>query len=206
MKLKDEFRKSHFTQQSVRSNFWFQLVPFSLNWLVRVVSDRSVRYNGKHLRSQRALEKTTSSPVSSWKRDLHFTWSSEPYDCPAACSAKGVPSFLSYFKAQSNSPASGEPSTSRSAVKRSSDYSQSTHCSIIFLSLRNGTKHGAKLSFCNCQGFCPPLLALSFKFTALLRTPDTWCRKPSIIHQLHSVPVNSNQRNKVFKSSENQRK
>ena len=37
--------------------------------------------------------------------------------------AKGVRSFLSYFKALSNGPAPGiEPSTSRSAVKRSTDW------------------------------------------------------------------------------------
>ena len=44
MKFKDEFGKSHITQQSMRSNFWFGRVP------VRVVSDRSVRYNGRHPR------------------------------------------------------------------------------------------------------------------------------------------------------------
>ena len=36
--------------------------------------------------------------VFSWRRDRHFTWSSEPREGLAACSAKGVPSFLSYFK------------------------------------------------------------------------------------------------------------
>ena len=36
--------------------------------------------------------------------------------------AKGVPSFLSYFKALSNGPVPGiEPATSRFAVKRSTD-------------------------------------------------------------------------------------
>ena len=45
IKFKDEFGKSHITQQSIRSNFWFGRVP------VRVVSDRSVRYNGRHPRS-----------------------------------------------------------------------------------------------------------------------------------------------------------
>ena len=40
----------------------------------------------------------------------------------AACSAKGVPSFLSYFKTLSTGPALGiKPATSRSAVKRSTD-------------------------------------------------------------------------------------
>ena len=49
-------------------------------------------------------------------------WSSEPREGQATCSAKGVPSFLSYFKTLSIGPApENEPSTSRSAVKRSTD-------------------------------------------------------------------------------------
>ena len=52
--------------------------------------------------------------------DRHFTWSSEPREGPAACSAKGVPSFNSYFKTVSFGPVPRiEPSTSCSAVKRS---------------------------------------------------------------------------------------
>ena len=34
--------------------------------------------------------------VSYWRRDRHVTWSSQPPEGPAACSAKGLPSFLSY--------------------------------------------------------------------------------------------------------------
>ena len=42
------------------------------------------------------------------------------YEGPAACSAKGVPSFNSYFKTVSVGPVPRiEPSTSCSAVKRS---------------------------------------------------------------------------------------
>ena len=49
-----------------------------------------------------------------------FTWSSEPRESQAACSAKVVPSFLSYFKTFSvGLPPGIEPATSRSAVKRS---------------------------------------------------------------------------------------
>ena len=60
--------------------------------------------------------------VSYWRRDGHFTWSSEPRKGLAACSAKEVPSFLSHFKTLSNGPAPGiEPATSRSAVKCSTD-------------------------------------------------------------------------------------
>jgi len=54
--------------------------------------------------------------------DRHFRWSSEPREGLAACSAKGVPSFLSYFKTLSIGPAPGiEPATSCFVVKRSSD-------------------------------------------------------------------------------------
>ena len=52
--------------------------------------------------------------VSNWTRDRHFTWSSEPREGLACCSAKGVPSFIGYL---SIGPAPGiEPATSRSAV------------------------------------------------------------------------------------------
>ena len=52
-----------------------------------------------------------------------WTWSSEPREGLAACSAKEVPSFLSYFKALSIGSAPGiEPATSRSAVERSTDW------------------------------------------------------------------------------------
>ena len=60
--------------------------------------------------------------ASYWSRDRHFTWSPEPCKGLAARGAKGVPSFLSYFKTLSIGPAPGiEPATSRSAVKRSTD-------------------------------------------------------------------------------------
>ena len=46
-----------------------------------------------------------------WKYELrwvrHFTWSSEPCEGLAACRAKEVPSFLSYFKTLSIGPAPG---------------------------------------------------------------------------------------------------
>ena len=52
--------------------------------------------------------------VSNWRRDRHFTWSSEPREGLACCSAKGVPSFLGYFKTLSIGPAPGnERATSR---------------------------------------------------------------------------------------------
>ena len=52
-----------------------------------------------------------------------FYGSSKPRESLAACSAKGVPSFPSYFKTVSIGPTPGiEPATSRSAVKRSTDW------------------------------------------------------------------------------------
>ena len=52
-----------------------------------------------------------------------LTWSSAPRENLSAYSAKGVPSFLSYFKTLSIGPAPGiEPATSRSEVKRSTDW------------------------------------------------------------------------------------
>ena len=56
--------------------------------------------------------------VSNWKRDRHFTWSSELCRGLVACSAKAVPSFLSYFKTLSIGPVLGiGPATSHLAVK-----------------------------------------------------------------------------------------
>ena len=61
--------------------------------------------------------------VSYWRRYRHFTLSSEPREGLNACGAKEVPSFLSYFKTLSIGPApKNEPTTSRSAVKRSTDW------------------------------------------------------------------------------------
>ena len=58
--------------------------------------------------------------VSNWRRDSHFTWSSEPRESLAACSARGVPSFLSYSKTLSIGLARvTEPTISRTAVMRS---------------------------------------------------------------------------------------
>ena len=72
----------------------------------------------------------------------------------------------------------------------------------ISLSLCNMIKHGAKLSFCNCQRILPSNLviisviinnahsiALFFNF-ALHWSTVTWCIKLWIIHELHCIPVN----------------
>ena len=61
-------------------------------------------------------------------------WSSEPREGLAACSAKEVPSFLSYFKTLSNGPAPEiEPATSRSAVKCSTDWANPATVDIVQL-------------------------------------------------------------------------
>ena len=58
--------------------------------------------------------------VSYWRQDGHFSWSSKPREGLPVCSAKAVPSFLSYFKTLSIGPGPGiKPATSCSAVKRS---------------------------------------------------------------------------------------
>ena len=73
--------------------------------------------------STKVLIEHTIFYVSYWRRDRHFTWSSEPREGLAACSTKVVPSFLSYFKTLSIGPAPGmEPATSRSAVTRPTDW------------------------------------------------------------------------------------
>ena len=54
-----------------------------------------------------------------WRGDCHFSWSSEPREGLATCSAKREPSFVSYFKTLSIGPVPGfEPATSLSAVTR----------------------------------------------------------------------------------------
>ena len=73
--------------------------------------------------ASKVLIEDTIFYVSNWRRDRHFTWSSEPREGLAVCRAKEVPSFLSYFKTLSIGPTKGiEPATSRSAFKRSTDW------------------------------------------------------------------------------------
>ena len=69
------------------------------------------------------IEDTSFTSPSGDGRDRHFTWSSEPREGLAACSAKGVTSLLSYFKTLSIGPAPGiEPATIRSAGNRYNDW------------------------------------------------------------------------------------
>ena len=73
--------------------------------------------------STKVLIEDTIFYVSYCRRECYFTWSSEPREGLAACRAKEVPSFLNYFKTLRISPAPGiEPTTSRSAVKRFTDW------------------------------------------------------------------------------------
>ena len=83
---------------------------------------KNVLYLRVNLFSTKVLIGDTIFYVSYWRRDRHFTWSSEPREGLAACSTKVVPSFLSYFKILGIGPAPGiEPATSRSAATRSTD-------------------------------------------------------------------------------------
>ena len=71
-----------------------------------------------HVFGTKVLIGDTISNVSCWRRDGHFTWSSEPRE--AICRAKVVPSFLSHVKTLSVGLVPGiEPATSRSAVRDS---------------------------------------------------------------------------------------
>ena len=83
--------------------------------------------------------------VSYWRRHCHYTWSSEPREGLAICRAKAVPSFLSYSKTLSVGPVAGiEPATSRSAVKRSTDWANPA---AVKSSEINNTKYGIKYAF-----------------------------------------------------------
>ena len=64
----------------------------------------------------------------------------------AGCSAKEVPSFLSRFKTLSVGPAPGiEPATSRSAVKRSTDWANPA--TVNEVELENALKRSTRRLF-----------------------------------------------------------
>ena len=88
-----------------------------LQFLKIVEEKKKALYLSVNVFSSKVLIGDTIFYVSNWRRDRHFTWSSEPREGLACCSAKGVPSFLGYFKTLSIGPAPGiEPATSHSAV------------------------------------------------------------------------------------------
>ena len=87
------------------------------NWTKKKKEKKNALYVSVNVFSTKVLTGDTIFYVSNWRRDRHFTWSSEPHEGLACYSAKGVPSFLGYFKTLSIGPAPGiEPATSRSAV------------------------------------------------------------------------------------------
>ena len=96
-------------------------LKFPVPSLQKSVSLKKKKKNALYLSvnvfSTKVLIGDTIFYVSNWRQDRHFTWSSEPREGLACCSAKRVPSFLGYLKTLSIGPAPGiEPATSRSAV------------------------------------------------------------------------------------------
>ena len=66
---------------------------------------KNALYLTVNLFSTKVLIGDTIFYVYYWRQDRHATWSSEPREGLASCSAKGLPSFLSYFKTLSVGPA-----------------------------------------------------------------------------------------------------
>ena len=63
-------------------------------------------YLSVNLISTKVLIWDTIFYVSYWRRDRHFSWSSEPGEGLLVCRARNVPSFLSYFQTLSFGPGS----------------------------------------------------------------------------------------------------
>ena len=81
-----------------------------------------MHFFGVNVFSMKVIIRDIIFHVCYWRLDRHFTRSSEPRKGLPACWAKGVPSFLSYFKTLSTVPSPGiEPTTFHSAVERSTD-------------------------------------------------------------------------------------
>ena len=90
--------KTHFCwNQYVISHFEFMLIIIFLSDF----EDRKQWHNLPWFLRKIKVQKSTNWEhyfyVSNWTRGRHFMWSSEPHEGLAACSAEGVPSFLSYF-------------------------------------------------------------------------------------------------------------
>ena len=104
-------------QQSIVVLKLFLLLFLLLLLLCAVRITKKALYLRDNVFSTKVLIRDTIFYVSNWRRDRHFTWSSETREGLACCSAKEVPSFLGYFKTLSIGPAPGiEPATSRSAI------------------------------------------------------------------------------------------
>ena len=90
---------------------------YKINYANCIKKKKKALYLSVNVFSTKVLIGDTIFYDSNWRRDLHFMWSSEPRKGLACCSAKGVTSFLGYFKTLSICLAPGiEPATSRSAV------------------------------------------------------------------------------------------
>ena len=93
-------------------------VAFKVCNCTNKVYNKNAPYLTVNVFSTKVLIGDTVFYVSYRRQDRHFTWSSEPHEGLPVCKAKGVPSFLSYFKILSIGPAPGiEPATSCSAFK-----------------------------------------------------------------------------------------
>ena len=97
-------------------------VAFKVQNCINKVYNKNAPYLTVNVFSTKVLIEDTVFYVSCRRQDRHFTWSSEPHEGLTFCKAKGVLSFLSYFKILSIGPAPGiEPATSRAAFTRSTD-------------------------------------------------------------------------------------
>ena len=114
--------------------------------------------------------------VSFWRRDRHFTWSSEPREGVAACCAKEVPSsFLSYFKTLSNGPAPGiELATYRSAVMRSTDWANPSAVKPTRTPQGNFSFHIFSKKTCHIKGFWPKLKRMNYTCKKCLELLTLW--------------------------------
>ena len=131
--LRQEFFSAYNASISLEQQRMVIMFTITLLWLpstrrTRKSSNRNpwgknkAPYLSVNVFSTKVLIGDTISYVSYWRRDRHFTWSSEPREGLPVCRAKAVPSFLSYFKTLGIGLAPGnKPAASRSAVKHSTD-------------------------------------------------------------------------------------
>ena len=120
---KDKDRGKLFVFSITLTVLTFISVKVSRNIARERKKEKNALYFSVNVFSTKVLTGDIIFYVSYWRRDRHFTWSSEPREGLAACSTKVVPSFLNYFKTLRIGPVPGiEPATSRSAVTHSTDW------------------------------------------------------------------------------------
>ena len=108
---------------------------------INKVYNKNAPYLTVNVFSTKVLIEDTVFYVSCRRQDRHFTWSSEPHEGLTFCKAKGVLSFLSYFKILSIGPAPGiEPATSRAAFTRSTDWANPASVISCIRSLLDASK------------------------------------------------------------------